>query len=236
MAPVARYAKATARPGQGEVLASRLLDVARGLSEAPGCRLYLINRSQDDPDVVWVTELWQSQEQLDAALEAPEARDRIPEVLDLVQEGGFERIDLEPLGGAGVAPHEERGFTIVNLDEVEDMAAKAGFGEIGEARFARGPLEAVGVGLSLQRLRPGKRQSFGHHHGIDEEVYVVLSGSGRVAIDDEVSDVTQLDAIRVAPGSTRAFEAGPDGLELLAMGTHHAGDAQMEPGYWPDGA
>jgi quinol monooxygenase YgiN len=233
MPPVGRYAKAIARPGRGDLLASKLLEVAEGLREAPGCRLYLINRSQDDPDVIWVTELWHSQEQLDAALETPEARARIPEVLDLVQEGGFERIDLEPLGGAGVAPQDQHGFQIVNLDRVEDMAAKAGFGETGEARFARGPLGAIGIGVSLQRLRPGKRQSFGHRHGMDEEVYVVIGGSGRVAIDEEIVDVGPLDAIRVAPGSTRAFEADPGGLEVLAMGTHHAGDAELKPGFWP---
>src|SRR5438094_154766 len=81
-------------------------------------------------------------------------------------------------------------------------------------------LGARGTGLSLQRIRPGKRQAFGHSHHLDEEIYIVLSGSGRVAVDDEVREVRRLDAVRVAPGSTRAFEAGPEGLELLATGTH----------------
>jgi quinol monooxygenase YgiN/mannose-6-phosphate isomerase-like protein (cupin superfamily) len=234
MKAVARYAKAVAKPGKGDELAEKLLDVARALKEVPGCQLYAINRSQADPDVVWVTELWQSQEQLDAALETPQARDRIPEVLDLVRDGGFERIDLEPVGGVG--PHQgETGFAIVNLEELEDLAPKAGFGEFGEARFARQQLDAVDVGVSLQRLRPGRRQAFGHHHVVDEEVYVVLDGSGRVAVDDQVKDVRRLDAIRVAPGSARAFEAGAEGLEFLAIGTHHAGDAQILPGFWPPG-
>ncbi len=126
----------------------------------------------------------------------------------------------------------DKGFAVVNLEDVEDMAAKAGFGEMGEARFAREPLGAVGIGLSLQRLRPGKRQTFGHRHRLDEEVYVVVGGSGRVAVDDELREVKRLDAIRVAAGSVRAFEAGPDGLELLAMGSHHAGDPEMLPGWW----
>ncbi len=128
----------------------------------------------------------------------------------------------------------EKGFTIVNLEDVEDMAAKAGFGEMGEARFARGALGAVDIGLSLQRLRPGKRQGFGHSHRVDEEVYVVLEGSGRVAVDEDVRDIARFDAIRVAPGATRAFEAGPEGLELLAMGSHHEGDPEMAPGWWPE--
>ncbi len=234
-AGVARYAKATARPGQGEALARKLLEVASVLRETPGCLLYVINREAGEADVVWVTELWQSQEQLDAALQSDDARSKIPEVLELVQDGdsGFERIDLEPLGGVGHR-RQEKGFAVVNLEDVEDMAAKAGFGEMGEARFARGALGATDLGISLQRLRPGKRQAFGHRHQVDEELYLVLAGSGRMAVDDEVHDVGRLDAIRVAPGSTRAFEAGPEGLELLAMGSHHAGDAEMLPGFWPE--
>jgi quinol monooxygenase YgiN len=232
MAGVARYAKASAKPGQGKALADKMLEVAAGLRDVPGCELYVINRSVDDPDVVWITEQWASQEQLDEALQSDGARASIQDVMALVADGGFERIDLEPLGGHGY-PIGERGFQLVNLDEVEDMAAKMGFGETGEARFARGPLGAIGTGLSLQRLRPDARQSFGHHHRLDEEIYVVLEGSGQIAVDDEVRDIKPLDAIRVGPASTRAFQAGADGLAFLAMGTHRAGDPQMDPGYWP---
>jgi quinol monooxygenase YgiN/mannose-6-phosphate isomerase-like protein (cupin superfamily) len=232
MNAVARYAKAVAKPGRGGELTEKLLDVARALREVPGCQLYVINRSRDDPDVVWVTELWQSQEQLDAALETPEARARIPEVLEMVRDGGFERIDLEPVGGVG-PQGGETGSAVVNLEEVEDSAPKFGFGEVGEARFARQQLGAVGIGVSLQRLRPGRRQAFGHRHVVDEEVYVILDGSGWMAVDDQVTEVRRRDAIRVAPGSARAFEAGPEGLELLAIGSHHPGDAQILPGFWP---
>ena len=129
MTPVGRYARAVAKPGKGEELGRTLLEVARSLREAPGCQLYVINRSPGDPDVVWVTELWQSQEQLDAALETPETSGRIPEVLELVQDGGFERIDVEPLGGTGYQAGET-GFAIVNLGEVEDLAPKAGFAHV----------------------------------------------------------------------------------------------------------
>jgi quinol monooxygenase YgiN/quercetin dioxygenase-like cupin family protein len=232
MTPVGRYAKMTAQPGKGDALAAKMLDVARGLRDVAGCELYVVNRSGSDPDVIWVTEQWSSQQQLDEALESPGAREQIQEVLAIVDRDGSDRIDLEPLGGVGYLAGET-GFTIVNLEDVEDMAPKFGLGETGEARFARGDLGAVETGLSLQRLRPGVRQSFGHIHNRDEELYVVLAGSGQVAVDDEVRGVKRLDAIRVAPGSTRAFEAGPDGLELLAMGSHHAGDAEMQPGFWP---
>jgi quinol monooxygenase YgiN/mannose-6-phosphate isomerase-like protein (cupin superfamily) len=230
---VGKYVKLRAKPGRGTALARKLLEVAGGLREPPGCELYVINRSRADPDVVWVTELWRSQGLLDASLDREETRAMIPEVQDLLAEDGFERIDVEPLGGVG---HEPRvsGFAVVNLDEVKDMAPEFGLGDMGESRFARGALEAVGLGVSLQRLRPGVRQSFGHSHHRDEEVYVVLAGSGRLAVDDQVREIERLDAIRVAPGSTRAFEAGDDGLELLAIGTHHAGDSELEPGFWPE--
>lgn len=230
---VARYVKITAKAGQGDALAAKMLEVAESLREAAGCELYVINRDPDDADVIWVTEQWSSGEQMQAALETEGARASIPEVMALVADGGFERTDVEPVGGVGYRPPGATGFGIVNLDDVEDMAAKAGFGEMGEARFARGDLGAEATGLSLQRLRPGVRQSFGHLHHLDEELYVILAGSGRLAVDDEIRPVKALDAIRVAPGSVRAFEAGPEGLDFLAMGTHHAGDAEMRPGFWP---
>jgi uncharacterized cupin superfamily protein len=114
------------------------------------------------------------------------------------------------------------------------MAPRFGYGETGEARFARTALGALTTGLSLQRMAPNARAAFGHEHGVDEEIYVVLDGSGRVAIDDEIHAISKLDAIRVAPGSTRAFEAGPDGLQILATGSHRPGDAQLRMGYWPE--
>ena len=94
MSSVGRYTKAIAKPGQGEALARKLLEVAVSVTETPGCQLYLINRSPGEPDVVWVTELWRSQEELDAALNSDEARAAIPAVLELVDTDSFERIEL----------------------------------------------------------------------------------------------------------------------------------------------
>jgi mannose-6-phosphate isomerase-like protein (cupin superfamily) len=82
-------------------------------------------------------------------------------------------------------------------------------------------------------LRSGVRQAFGHRHHHAEEVFVVLAGSGGVKIDHEISDVRPLDTIRIAPGLPRAFEAGPDGLDFLVFGPHHAGDAVVERTFWP---
>jgi mannose-6-phosphate isomerase-like protein (cupin superfamily) len=126
------------------------------------------------------------------------------------------------------------GYTIKNLESVEDMAKQHGLSELGEARFAGGDLAAVQTGVSHQRLRAGKRQQFGHHHKQAEEVYVVLAGSGRVKSDDEIVEIGKLDAIRVSPETVRAFEAGDDGLEILAFGQHFAGDGDLVPGWWSD--
>jgi mannose-6-phosphate isomerase-like protein (cupin superfamily) len=125
-------------------------------------------------------------------------------------------------------------YTIHALTDTEDMAPKYGLDEQGEARFATEDLAAEQTGVSLQSLLPGKRQAFGHHHEQAEEIYVVLSGSGRVKLDDDIEDIKTLDAIRVAPAVTRAFEAGPDGLQLLAFGPRHRGDGEVLQGWWSD--
>jgi mannose-6-phosphate isomerase-like protein (cupin superfamily) len=118
-------------------------------------------------------------------------------------------------------------YTIKNLSDVEDMAATQGFGDVQEARFAHGDLKAEQIGISLQRVKPGKRHAFAHRHQQAEEVYVVVSGSGRVKLDDEVKEVRPLDAIRVGPSVTRAFEAGREGLELIAFSPRAKGDAEI---------
>jgi mannose-6-phosphate isomerase-like protein (cupin superfamily) len=125
-------------------------------------------------------------------------------------------------------------YTIKNLREVEDMAIKHGFSESQEARFPRQDLGAETTGLAYHVVRPGKRQAFAHHHHEAEEVNVVLSGTGRVRLDDEVVEIGPMDAIRVAPHVTRAFEAGPDGLELLVFGPHHDRDAETVQDFWAD--
>jgi mannose-6-phosphate isomerase-like protein (cupin superfamily) len=118
-------------------------------------------------------------------------------------------------------------YTIKNLREVEDMAAKQGFSELQEARFAHGDLDAEQTGVSLQYVKPRKRHAFAHRHTEAEEIYVVLGGSGRVKLDDELVEVRPMDAIRISPSVTRAFEAGTEGLELLVFGPRAPGDAEI---------
>src|SRR5215210_2887119 len=111
------------------------------------------------------------------------------------------------------------GYKTVNLEnDVEDQAPKFGFAPDLEVHFARTTLEMTKGGVGLERLAPGFRMPFGHKHGEQEEVYVIVSGGGRLKLDDEIIDVKQWDAIRVDGGTMRAFEAGDDGLELLAFG------------------
>jgi mannose-6-phosphate isomerase-like protein (cupin superfamily) len=125
-------------------------------------------------------------------------------------------------------------FTKVSLLAVDDAAPGNGFGDRWEARIAREPLDAERTGVAFYRLRPGKRSPFVHRHTDAEEIYVVLSGSGQVKLDDEVLDLVPLDSIRVAPQTARAFEAGPDGLEFLAVGAHHPGDGELVEDPWTD--
>ena len=111
------------------------------------------------------------------------------------------------------------GYTKLNLrDEVEDSAQKFGMGDILEAHFARDDLEATQFGLSYQRVKPNQRVPFGHSHETQEEVYVIVGGSGRLKLGDEV------------------VEAGPEGLELVAFGAPNTGlqDAKQEMGWWAD--
>lgn len=123
-------------------------------------------------------------------------------------------------------------FAIRKLTDIEDMAPRFGLAPDFQARFARRDLGAERIGLSHQRLAPGVRGAAGHRHAGDEEIYVILSGSGWVRLGDEVREVGPMDAIRVAPAVVRTFAAGPDGLELLAFGTHTEDDATMEAVDW----
>jgi len=117
-------------------------------------------------------------------------------------------------------------YTIKNLRDVEDVAPKFGFDAVQEARFPWRALEASDTGLAYHVIKPGKR-GLAHRHEAAEEIYVVLSGSGRINLDGEVQELRELDAVRVAPPVARAFEAGPEGLELLAFGPHHDSDGEI---------
>jgi mannose-6-phosphate isomerase-like protein (cupin superfamily) len=128
------------------------------------------------------------------------------------------------------------GHTVRNLKRIDDSAVQFGLSPNMEARFAREELETEQSALSYQRLAPNFRQPFGHRHGEQEEVYVVLAGGGRIKLDDEVVELAQWDAVRIPPGTTRQVEAGPHGIEYLAFGAPKVGadDAEMIQGWWSE--
>ncbi|HZS29723.1 MAG TPA: cupin domain-containing protein [Gaiellaceae bacterium] len=124
-------------------------------------------------------------------------------------------------------------WTIRNLkDDVENSAERFGLAPDLEARFGRKALEVEGGGFSYQRLAPNFSAPFGHRHAAHEEVYLVLSGSGRVKLEGEERELRQWDALRVSGPVARGFAAGPDGMELLAIGFGEGGDSEMLDDYW----
>jgi mannose-6-phosphate isomerase-like protein (cupin superfamily) len=118
-------------------------------------------------------------------------------------------------------------YTIKNLREAKDAAAEAGLSDSLEARFAHKDLNSEKSGISYQVVKAGQRQPFAHKHGEMEEIYVVISGTGRVKLDDELEDIGPLDAVRIGPPVVRAFEAGDDDLVLLVFSPRAEGDAEI---------
>ncbi len=125
-------------------------------------------------------------------------------------------------------------YSIKNLKEVDDAAAERGPGI--EARFARKHLGSEHLGVSYFRYGPGYRSSTGHRHREQEEAYVVVSGSGRIKLDENVVELQQWDVVRVAPNVVRAFEGGANGLEVIAIGSDRpeGGDGERVEGFWSD--
>ena len=120
-------------------------------------------------------------------------------------------------------------FTLRNIKEdVEDIGALFDGAPDLEFRAATSALGLERSALSYQLVPPDYRFPYGHTHGTQEEVYVVLGGSGRMKIDDEIVELEKWDAVRVPPGTWRGYEAGPEGLEILVIGAPNLGDAQRE--------
>lgn len=128
------------------------------------------------------------------------------------------------------------GYTKQNLKEdVENSAPKFDMPAEMEARFARRALDGETLGLSHMQLAPNFRIPFGHKHSGQEEVYVVVRGSARIKVDDEIVELREWDAIRVDKDTMRNVEAGPEGVEYLAFGAgDDPRDAEMAPGWWSD--
>jgi quercetin dioxygenase-like cupin family protein len=126
------------------------------------------------------------------------------------------------------------GFAILNLKELEDSVGARVPGI--EGRFGRSSLDSEHLGISLFRYAAGFRPSGGHQHREQEEAYIVLAGSGRILLDGEVRELRQWDVVRVSPPVVRAIEAGPDGIEFIAVGSDRpeGGDGHQVSVEWPD--
>lgn len=127
------------------------------------------------------------------------------------------------------------GYTKKNLQDVDDSAPESAGGGL-EARFARKHLQSEHLGVSYFRYGPGYRPPYGHRHREQEEAYVVVGGSGRMRLDDDVIDLERWDVVRVAPHVVRAFHGGPDGLEIIAIGADRpeGGDGELVEDFWTE--
>jgi mannose-6-phosphate isomerase-like protein (cupin superfamily) len=126
------------------------------------------------------------------------------------------------------------GFTHTNLKVIEDSAGDRAPNL--EAHIARKHLDSEHLGVSYFRYSPGFRAPVGHHHREQEEVYVVVSGSGRMRLDEQIVELRKWDIVRVAPETIRGLEGGPDGLELIAVGSDRpeGGDGVPVQDWWVD--
>ncbi|MBS1894790.1 MAG: cupin domain-containing protein [Actinobacteria bacterium] len=121
-------------------------------------------------------------------------------------------------------------YAVKNLLEIDNLSQS----EELELRFSRKYLDSEELGVSLLRMAPELKAADGHHHKEQEEAYVVISGSGRIRLDDEIVELKKFDVVRVAPHVVRGLEAGPEGLEVIAVGGRkpEGGDGVLDPGRW----
>jgi quercetin dioxygenase-like cupin family protein len=124
-------------------------------------------------------------------------------------------------------------YAIVNFQDIDNAVGDRLPGL--EGRFSRKFLNSRELGVSRFTYAPNLRGG-GHSHREQEEAYVVVAGSGRVRLDDEIREIRQWDVVRIAPEVVRAFEAGPDGLDLIAVGGSkpEGGDGVPSDSPWPD--
>jgi mannose-6-phosphate isomerase-like protein (cupin superfamily) len=131
-------------------------------------------------------------------------------------------------------------FTLTNIrEDLEDLGSRFDGAPDLEFRAATKALELEQASLSYQRVPPGYRFPYGHTHKTQEEVYVVVRGSGRMKVDDEIVELREWDAVRVPPGSWRGYQAGAEGLEILVIGAPNLGenprdDVEGERNWWAD--
>ncbi len=139
--------------------------------------------------------------------------------------------DFSKTRAGGVRTVECMTYKHLNINDIEDQAPAWGVDSL-EARPVGTALGAEAIGLTDYRMKPGRRLGFGHSHDAVEEVYVVTAGSGRFKLDDEIVEVTAGAIVYCPPAVVREWEAGEDGLDLVAFGAHAEGDGNMFSGWW----
>ena len=126
-------------------------------------------------------------------------------------------------------------YTLLNLrSDIDDMAPKYGMGDGIEAHFGREPLGLQNSGMSYFKLGPDYKLPFGHSHSEQEEIYLVVSGTARLKLDDEEIELGPLDAVRIPVSVTRGMAAGPDGAEIVVFGAPDTDnkDIEMVPDFY----
>jgi oxalate decarboxylase/phosphoglucose isomerase-like protein (cupin superfamily) len=128
-------------------------------------------------------------------------------------------------------------YTVQNLREIENQGVKFGMDENDiQFRMAKDPLECEHCGVSLVKLGSGWRVPWGHTHKTQEEIYILINGSGRMKVEDEIIEMKPFTAVRVSKDAMRGYEGGPEGAELLVIGAPRtgSGDADVEQGWWSE--
>ena len=125
-------------------------------------------------------------------------------------------------------------YTIMNFNDIETPNPNPDR----DAKFARSHIGSEHLGVSYFKYGPVFHATGGHSHREQEEVYIVVSGSGRVKLDGEIHEIKQWDVVRVSAPVVRAFESGPEGMELIIAGADRpeGGDGVRADDFWPEGA
>ena len=128
------------------------------------------------------------------------------------------------------------GYTVVKVSDVPDQGANLGIAPDVEIRFLRNDLGCEDCGVSYARIAPNGKRENGHRHKRQEEVYLLVSGSARIKVGDDIVDLEPWTAVRVPADTPRALAAGPEGAEFVLVGAPNTGpgDAIEEPGFWKD--
>jgi mannose-6-phosphate isomerase-like protein (cupin superfamily) len=127
-------------------------------------------------------------------------------------------------------------YTVVRVSDVPDMAADVGMDpDHFEIRFLRQALNLQQFAVTFERFGGGWKPTRGHRHGVQEEVYFLVSGRAQANLDGDVVDLEPWTAVRVPPETARAFRAaGDEDAIFVAIAAPQAGldDVEFIQDYW----